>query len=216
METDSSSQQDKRRGFSLVESAIVLAVVGLVIGGIWWAASAISTAREVSDIKEYVLYLQSVTQKYSRIWMPTGSNAYGSWLAVENILDKTKPLPGNFHWYIYTYNGVKYYYPTSANNLVYVLSNYTYDYSSGGTNYSGGLYVTTYFYNWDKGAYEPRPAVCAGLVSWGVSLASSRHVYLYFYDKDDTRLAGWDSQSGTAPPSTSLCKTAVLFGIDLW
>jgi prepilin-type N-terminal cleavage/methylation domain-containing protein len=31
-----------RKGFSLVEAAIVLAVVGLVIGGIWYAASALS------------------------------------------------------------------------------------------------------------------------------------------------------------------------------
>ena len=32
----------KKRGFSLIESAIVLGVVGLVIGGIWVAASAVN------------------------------------------------------------------------------------------------------------------------------------------------------------------------------
>lgn len=39
---------EKRRAFSLIEAAIVLGVVGLVIGGIWIAASEISTRLKVN------------------------------------------------------------------------------------------------------------------------------------------------------------------------
>ena len=38
----------RRRGFNLVEAAIVLGVIGLVIGGIWAAASSLSESRKVS------------------------------------------------------------------------------------------------------------------------------------------------------------------------
>lgn len=38
-----------RRGFNLIEAAIVLGVVGLVIGGIWVAAAAVSENMKVND-----------------------------------------------------------------------------------------------------------------------------------------------------------------------
>lgn len=47
-----------RRGFNLVEAAIVLGVVGLVIGGIWTAASAVSFNTKVNDT---VLLISTVT-----------------------------------------------------------------------------------------------------------------------------------------------------------
>lgn len=40
----------KRRGFSLIEAAIVLGVVGVVIGGIWAAASAVSNRFKVATL----------------------------------------------------------------------------------------------------------------------------------------------------------------------
>lgn len=55
MGTDSSSEQSKRRGFSLVESAIVLGVVGLVLGGIWWAASAMRERQKINDLVSGVI-----------------------------------------------------------------------------------------------------------------------------------------------------------------
>ncbi len=44
-----------RHGFNLVEAAIVLGVVGLVIGGVWVAASAITTNRQINDAISGVL-----------------------------------------------------------------------------------------------------------------------------------------------------------------
>lgn len=41
-----------RKGFNLVEAAIVLGVVGLVIGGIWVAASAVSENMKVKRLSE--------------------------------------------------------------------------------------------------------------------------------------------------------------------
>ncbi len=52
MGTDSSSEQTKRHGFSLVESAIVLAVVGLVLGGIWVASAAMYENYKVNKTVE--------------------------------------------------------------------------------------------------------------------------------------------------------------------
>lgn len=40
--------KDKKYAFSLIEAAIVLGVVGLVIGGIWVAAAAVQETMRVN------------------------------------------------------------------------------------------------------------------------------------------------------------------------
>lgn len=42
----------RRRGFNLVEAAIVLGVIGLVIGGIWVAAASITQRMKANDAKQ--------------------------------------------------------------------------------------------------------------------------------------------------------------------
>lgn len=44
------TQHRSSHAFSLIEAAIVLAIVGLVIGGIWVAASAVSFTRNISSV----------------------------------------------------------------------------------------------------------------------------------------------------------------------
>ncbi len=53
------SHTPARRGFNLVEAAIVLGVVGLVIGGIWVTASAVSRTIGINKIVTDVLLLQN-------------------------------------------------------------------------------------------------------------------------------------------------------------
>jgi type II secretory pathway pseudopilin PulG len=56
----------RRRGFNLVEAAIVLGVVGLVIGGIWVTASALNSKRYVNEAASLVLFLARITKENFR------------------------------------------------------------------------------------------------------------------------------------------------------
>lgn len=55
-------QKSIRRGFSLVESAIVLGVVGLVIGGIWVAAETMYENYKVNKTVEGILFVINNTR----------------------------------------------------------------------------------------------------------------------------------------------------------
>jgi hypothetical protein len=48
-------RQEQRRGFNLIESAVVLGLVGLVVGGVWWAASAVSERQKINDLVSGVI-----------------------------------------------------------------------------------------------------------------------------------------------------------------
>ena len=53
-----------RRGFNLIEAAIVLGVVGLVIGGIWVGAAALKQRHFEQKFMEGLLVLATNAQKY--------------------------------------------------------------------------------------------------------------------------------------------------------
>ena len=79
-----------RRGFNLIEAAIVLGVVGLVIGGIWVAAAAVSESRKQAKIAHDVGYLTSqLMTKLNNVPPPTG--VYSSNLVP--YIAKTQLLP---------------------------------------------------------------------------------------------------------------------------
>lgn len=48
-------KQKRRRGFSLIEAAIVLAVVGGVIGAIWWGASAVYERHKADQMASTII-----------------------------------------------------------------------------------------------------------------------------------------------------------------
>lgn len=58
------------QGFSLIETVIVLALVGLILGGIWAAAASVNKTRMVSDVYRATLQIVQLTQKTFRQSVP--------------------------------------------------------------------------------------------------------------------------------------------------
>ncbi len=61
---------DQSEGFSLIESAIVLGIVGLVLGGIWLAAATVSENHKVSKMTEGLLVLIEKTRRINTGFSP--------------------------------------------------------------------------------------------------------------------------------------------------
>ncbi len=129
----------RRKGFNLVEAAIVLGVVGLVIGGIWVAANSINEKILIKDANTVMLTAFHVTNKYRREFDNAAFNAdMAEMIALEG-------LPGNFKLVGTSSirgNGVEFlflYRPTQ------------------------GLKVTIRFYNSSYSAWSPNPRVCTEL-----------------------------------------------------
>ena len=84
----------KQRGFNLIESAVVLGVVGLVIGGIWGAASAISLANKTNRIVNGTLDGVRNIQKLISI---SDSTAIGNAVYLDaNFLISASVFPADF------------------------------------------------------------------------------------------------------------------------
>lgn len=61
-------QAIRKSGFNLIEAAIVLGVVGLVVGGIWSAASSVIENRRISKFTEDILLInQCIKNKFPRL-----------------------------------------------------------------------------------------------------------------------------------------------------
>lgn len=84
-----------RKGFNLIEAAIVLAVVGLVVAGIWWAASALASKWKVDKAVEYLTVIEQGTRAKMPIQTYTGdgSTPYNH---VANTLAAMKIIPEVF------------------------------------------------------------------------------------------------------------------------
>lgn len=73
------SDDGHKSGFSLIEAAIVLGVVGLVIGGIWVAAAAVNESHKQSVIlSEIGQIVRNVQMKFPRNGDAMGSDIYFS------------------------------------------------------------------------------------------------------------------------------------------
>lgn len=72
-------RRENRRGLSLIETAIVLGVVGLVIGGIWVAAAAVQENFRQSRAQRDVLAIVSnLRQLFSQTNVPFNVTVYAS------------------------------------------------------------------------------------------------------------------------------------------
>jgi len=79
-----------RRGFNLVEAAIVLGVVGLVIGGIWVAAAAVQSNLRKSDASKGLI---QIVQNVRNLYYGQSPSATG---AITTQLVNANAIPGNF------------------------------------------------------------------------------------------------------------------------
>lgn len=60
------TRHSRKRGFSLIEAAIVLAVVGLVIGGIWVAAAKVNDSIKWRQTEEgWLYYVRLTTENFN-------------------------------------------------------------------------------------------------------------------------------------------------------
>ena len=126
------THQAKRKGFSLIEAAIVLGVVGAVLGGIWSAASAIHRKMLVNELSTTTISaLSCIQRKFPNIplaaavasWQEyTRAIFFGGCFPETYKLNIKNATGGNDYGYIYApfYNkkqphyGVFYVYPFDA------------------------------------------------------------------------------------------------------
>lgn len=79
-----------RKGFSLVEAAIVLAVVGLVVGGIWYAAANVM---ENYRVNKTVADLQLIVRNVQGLISFRDSEAIGNGITLINLLSSAGKIP---------------------------------------------------------------------------------------------------------------------------
>jgi len=79
-----------RRGFNLVEAAIVLGIVGLVIGGIWVAASSIASNMKSNDAQlMFNSIVNSVYTMYGGMPTPSTNTSLDAALAAAKSVPET-------------------------------------------------------------------------------------------------------------------------------
>ncbi len=81
-----------RRGFSLIEIAIVLGIVGLVVAGIWVAAAALNENRRIQETSSFLLRVsQEASSKIpGSVYGGTGSSD------ASQLLNQMKIIPENW------------------------------------------------------------------------------------------------------------------------
>ena len=86
----------KRRGFSLIEAAIVLGVVGLVIGGIWYAATSVLQNQRINNTADGILQIASGARRlfsYSDYPTVSGTSVFATQTAAAAGI-----FPGDFRY----------------------------------------------------------------------------------------------------------------------
>lgn len=82
LRSNSEAVAHTQKGFNLIEAAIVLGVVGLVIGGIWVAAAAVSENHKIKQATSGVL---SIVENIRRLF-------HGNWPDVQTQLASDSPI----------------------------------------------------------------------------------------------------------------------------
>jgi Prokaryotic N-terminal methylation motif len=178
-----------RRGFSLIEAAIVLGIIGLVIGGIWIAATSVNKRLFVNDMVSMVsVAFETIRRETATTTSDTNDKALNSWLSI-------KMLPGS---------------PTYYNDFCLGFSgfctNYTY---SSGVGPSGHIYGELSFRTDTSGysGWVANPRLCIELSKLLLRqpyVDQNGFVAWNRYTPTFSQLGTW---SGGAPPSTAQIAT---------
>lgn len=83
----------RRRGFNLIEASIVLCVVGLIIGGIWVAATAVTENRRTNETLQGILSTVANVQKTISM---SDSETIGNSVSLLNMLISAGAFPSNW------------------------------------------------------------------------------------------------------------------------
>lgn len=86
------TQKASKRGFNLIEAAIVLAVVGGVIGGIWVAASAV---REGVKINKTIEIISLCASKMREVLQQVPAYSYADGASLNNLAIGVSALPSD-------------------------------------------------------------------------------------------------------------------------
>jgi type II secretory pathway pseudopilin PulG len=86
MSSFSATTPRRKRGFSLMEAAVVLGVVGLVIGGIWGVAASVRASMQSNQLHQQTLNLvSSIRDYYANRPLPAVAGAITSTLSGKGI-----------------------------------------------------------------------------------------------------------------------------------
>ncbi len=86
----------KKRGFNLIEAAVVLGVVGLVIGGIWYAAASVQQSQRINNTAAGILQIADRARRlFSYSDYPT---TYGTSTYVASTAAAAGIFPGDFKY----------------------------------------------------------------------------------------------------------------------
>lgn len=85
-----------RKAFSLIESAIVLGVVGLVIGGIWVAAATVRENMLANDIAQGLLYIKNEMQSQILVSQVPLTMQDSLWGALPSTASKLNLAPADW------------------------------------------------------------------------------------------------------------------------
>ena len=193
-----------RSGFSLIEAAIVLGVIGLVIGGIWIGAQAINDRRNATDMKEFLGWFTPRLDEMIKSNPTLTSTSNG---LVDGLLVKQYPnAPGNAIA------------ADTGGYMMYRIKNTVFDAVTCGSyapqcTWEMAIYFIDSDYN-----YMPDASACAAAMSYSLNFYTQRSGKVILRT-DDTlgNTLTYTKGSGTQPDPSSLlsnCNNIIVITID--
>lgn len=196
------SRPRSKRGFNLIEAAIVLGVVGLVIGGLWVAAAKVRENMFVSDIKTFILWTQEEGSKFAH----SGDGV--SFILAPVI--SGNPAPGGF---LYDYSADPGDEGVWINGHVFAWVSVNYD-APLWWGLPNSIYTSIGFLdnttNWNS---MPQPAVCTQLFAWMLSLRSSQRAVVQWYMGGTEETLNYDDPAPDMATIATKCQTIDYIGI---